>query len=138
SALFGAEERHRQQEQQEDEKKNGCGYNKCAHEKFSAGQATSMARSKMPDGRAMPAMRICSTNLGRMRLGSKVPRILPSRPTPLRWNEKTSCIVIRSCSMPVISHILTSLRVPSDCRVSWITMVMADAICWRTAFSGTC
>jgi hypothetical protein len=37
SAIFGPEDRRRQQEKQEDEQKNGYGYGKCAHEKFSAG-----------------------------------------------------------------------------------------------------
>ena len=39
-------------------------------------------------------------------------------------------------SMPVISEILITLRVPSLRRETCTTMVIAEAICWRTCVSG--
>ena len=55
---------------------------------------------------------------------------------PVRSNTKMSCIVITSPSMPVISVMAVTLRVPSDMRSTWTTRLIADAICWRIARSG--
>ena len=41
-----------------------------------------------------------------------------------------------SPSMPLISEIFISLRVPSDSRLTWTIMLMAEAICWRIARCG--
>ena len=38
--------------------------------------------------------------------------------------------------MPVISEMLVTLRDPSLMREACTTMVMAEAICWRTVRSG--
>ena len=45
-------------------------------------------------------------------------------------------MLITFSSMPVISEMLVTLREPSLMRVACTTMVMAEAICWRTDFSG--
>jgi hypothetical protein len=41
-------------------------------------------------------------------------------------------------SIPVISAMLVTLRVPSERRVIWTTTSMAELICWRIALSGSC
>ena len=61
---------------------------------------------------------------------------LPSGAMPVFSNRKMSCIVMTSPSMPVISVIAVTLRVPSDSRVICTTSSIADAICCRIAFSG--
>ena len=50
---------------------------------------------------------------------------------PLRRKRKISCVVIISSSMPTTSAIETTRRRPSSMRSTWMTMLMADAICWR-------
>ena len=50
---------------------------------------------------------------------------------------KMSCMVMMSPSMPTISEICVTLRVPSDRRLTWTTRLMALAICCRIAFSGS-
>ena len=71
-----------------------------------------------------------------MRLGTNAPITRPSGPIPFFWNVKISCMLITFSSMPVISEIFVILRVPSLMRVACTTIVMADAICCRTDFSG--
>ena len=41
-----------------------------------------------------------------------------------------------SPSIPVISLMAVTFRVPSDTRATWTMSSMAEAICCRTAFSG--
>ena len=64
------------------------------------------------------------------------PSTLSPSPMPSRSNMKMSCMVITSPSMPTISEICVTLRVPSPRRLTWITTLMALAICCRIAFSG--
>ena len=45
-------------------------------------------------------------------------------------------MVMTSCSMPVISEIAVTLRVPSAMREICTIMLTAEAICCRTARSG--
>ena len=71
-----------------------------------------------------------------MPVALKWPSTAPPSPTPWRSNTKMSCMVMTSPSMPVISEMLVTLRVPSPSRLTWITTWMALAICWRIAFSG--
>ena len=61
---------------------------------------------------------------------------LPSGPIPFLLNVKISCMLITLSSMPVISEMLVTLRVPSLIRVACTTIEMAEEICWRTDFSG--
>ena len=55
---------------------------------------------------------------------------------PFLCEVKISCMLMTLSSMPVISATLVTLRVPSLMRVACTTIVMAEAICWRTDFSG--
>ena len=55
---------------------------------------------------------------------------------PRRSNKNRSWTVMTSPSMPVISEIAVTRRLPSDSRVAWITRFTAEAICCRTARSG--
>ena len=55
---------------------------------------------------------------------------------PVRSKTNMSCIVMTSRSIPVISVIAVTLRVPSDMRETWTTRLIAEAICWRMARSG--
>ena len=55
---------------------------------------------------------------------------------PAFSKTKISCIVMMSPSMPVISEMLVTLRVPSLRRVCCTTIWIAEAICWRIARSG--
>ena len=48
-----------------------------------------------------------------------------------------SCMVMMSPSMPTISEICIILRVPSERRLTWMTTLMALAICCRMARSGS-
>ena len=77
-----------------------------------------------------------SVHFGRMPVARKRPSTLPFGATPVRSNTKMSCIVITSPSMPVISVIAVTRRVPSDSRAIWTMRLTAEAICWRTARSG--
>jgi hypothetical protein len=65
-----------------------------------------------------------------------LPITRPSCVTPSFSKAKISCIVMTSPSIPVISEMLVTLRVPSAMRDCWITIWMAAAICWRMARSG--
>ena len=71
-----------------------------------------------------------------MPVARKAPITRPSSAMPVFLNAKISCMVMTSCSMPVISDTEVTLRVPSDMRLIWMTRLTADAICWRTALSG--
>ena len=71
-----------------------------------------------------------------MRVGWNAPITLPSGPIPFLVKVNISCMQIIFSSMPVISEILVTLRVPSLMREACTTIVMAAAICWRTDFSG--
>ena len=51
-------------------------------------------------------------------------------------NSNRSCIIIISPSIPVISEIFITLREPSERRLTWTMMLMAEAICWRIARCG--
>lgn len=57
-------------------------------------------------------------------------------PTPVCLKLKIFCIVTVSPSMPVISWMLVSLRVPSDSRLACTTMPMVEATCARAALAG--
>ena len=70
-----------------------------------------------------------------LRLGWNTPITLPSGPIPFLLKVKISCMLITFSSIPVISEMLVTLRVPSLSRSACTTMVMAEAICWRTDFS---
>src|ERR1700722_17173732 len=91
-------------------------------------QFTSRVCSNRPGGRKMPPTLRRSRNLGRMPLGWKAPTTLPSGPMPLLLKLKISCMLITFSSMPVISEMLTTLRLPSLMREICTTRVMADAI----------
>ena len=84
----------------------------------------------------MPARRNCSRNRGRIGWARRRPCTLPSGPIPFFWKVKISCMLMTFSSMPVISVMLMTLRLPSLMRVNCTTMVMRRAICWRTVFSG--
>jgi len=57
-------------------------------------------------------------------------------PNPFFLKEKISCMEMMLSSMPVISEMLVTLRVPSLMRETWTTIEIAEAICCRTVFSG--
>src|SRR5438552_3730687 len=63
-----------------------------------------------------------------MPVARKRPHTFPSGLMPVRSKTKISCMVITSCSMPVISEIAVTLRVPSDRRVTWMSRLIVDAI----------
>ena len=65
-----------------------------------------------------------------------VPITRPSCEMPCFSNRKTSCILTISSSIPVISVRWVTRRLPSLMRATWIKIVIAEAICLRTAFSG--
>ena len=79
---------------------------------------------------------ILSVHFGRMPVALNRPVTLPFWPIPVRSNTKMSCMVMTSPSMPVISEMPVTLRVPSAMRETWTMMFTADAICWRIARSG--
>src|SRR5918993_1010676 len=81
----------------------------------------------------MPAVFRRSPHFGRMPVARNRPTTLPSCVTPAFSNVKISCMVMMSPSMPVISEMLVTLRVPSLNRDCWTTIWMAAAICWRIA-----
>ena len=56
----------------------------------------------------------CSLAFGRMPVARNRPVTLPLSLMPVRSNTKMSCIVITSPSIPVISEMLVTVRVPSD------------------------
>ena len=64
------------------------------------------------------------------------PQTFPFLSSLLRSKRKMSCIVMTDCSMPVISVMAVTLRLPSDRRVTWIRRLTADAVCSRIARSG--
>ena len=57
-----------------------------------------------------------------MWVGSNDSNTLPSGPIPFLWKLKISCMLITFSSMPVISEMLTTLRVPSLMRDTWTPM----------------
>src|SRR3954471_777493 len=83
---------------------------------------TSVTPSNMSAGRLIPDAFSRSHALGRTPVARKRPTTLPSWVTPAFSNRKISCIVMTSPSMPVISEMLTTLRVPSLMRVCWMTI----------------
>src|SRR5688572_5884878 len=97
---------------------------------------TSTTPSNIAAGSRMPAASSRSDTFGRTPVARKRPRTLPSWLTPCFSKTKISCIVMMSPSIPVISEMLVTLRVPSLRRVCCITIWMAEAICWRIALSG--
>ena len=54
----------------------------------------------------------------------------------MRLKVKISCMDITSPSMPTISEIDVTLRVPSAMRETWMIKLIAEATCCRTARSG--
>ena len=85
-------------------------------------------RSNNSCGNMMPEIRILSRNFGRIRLGWNEPRTFPSDPMPFRLNVNISCMLMTSSSMPVISEMLVTLRVPSLKRVICKTMPSASRL----------
>ena len=73
---------------------------------------------------------------GRTPVAKKAPSTAPFAATPVWRNAKISCIAMVSPSMPVISARLTTRRLPSDSRASWITAHSAAATCCRAARCG--
>src|SRR4029077_19766563 len=81
-------------------------------------QRTSVTPSNMSGGRWMPDAFNRSQALGRTPVARNRPITLPSWVTPSFSNRKISCMVMTSPSMPVISEMPVTLRVPSlmrDC-----------------------
>ena len=74
-----------------------------------------------------------SANNGRIPVGRISPITRPSPSIPRCAKVKMSCIVITSCSVPTISVTWVTRRVPSGKRASWITRLIAEAICSRIA-----
>src|SRR5690348_5404344 len=66
--------------------------------------ATSSTCSNMSIGRRIPIVARRSAHFGRTPVARNRPVIFPSAVSPVRSNTKMSCIVITSCSMPVISE----------------------------------
>src|SRR5471032_2132832 len=87
-------------------------------------------------GTLTPNARRRSRKCGRTPLAWKCPLTVPSWAIPVCWKVKISCMVIISPSMPVISWMATTLRLPSVSRATWITTLMAALICWRMALPG--
>src|SRR5690606_2935835 len=77
-----------------------------------------------------------SVKRGRIPVARNCPRTLPRSSNPWRSKTKMSCIVMTSPSIPTISEMVITLRVPSESRASWITTLIALAICWRMPRSG--
>ncbi len=71
-----------------------------------------------------------------MPVARNTPRTFPLSSVPVRSKLKISCMPIGSSSMPVISEMVVTLRVPSERRAICTTACTADAIWWRTARSG--
>ena len=93
--------------------------------------------SNMSTGSVNAGGASCSLHFGRMPVARKRPGDLAVRDRcRCCSNTKMSCIVMTSPSMPVISEIAVTLRVPSDMRVTWTIKLMAEAICCRIARSG--
>ena len=61
-----------------------------------------------------------SAHFGRMPVARNEPTTFPASLMPLCWNKKISCMAITSCSMPVISEIDVTRRLPSVSRVTWM------------------
>src|SRR5439155_6058346 len=87
-------------------------------------------------GIGTPAANSLSMMWGRIPVGRKTPVMTPFLSAPCDSYRKTSCIVIVSPSMPVISVMLVTLRWPSRIRESCTTRSMAEAVCWRMALVG--
>ena len=83
----------------------------------------------MSTGSWMPIVASFSAHFGRTPVARKRPTTRPSRFNPVRSNTKMSCIVITSCSMPVISEMVVTLRVPSGMREICRMTLTAEAIC---------
>ena len=66
-----------------------------------------------------------------MPVASKCPSTSPESERPVSLNRKISCIEMVGPSMPVTSARLSTLRRPSACRPTWMTILTADAICAR-------
>ena len=62
------------------------------------------------------------------------PITLPSGPMPFLWKLKISCMLITFSSMPVISEMLTTLRLPSLMRAICTTRAMAGSDLLADAF----
>src|SRR6476660_8039097 len=79
--------------------------------------------------RSIPYALSRSANLGRIPVALNCPRTFSFSPIPWRSKTKMSCMVITSPSMPTISEICNSFRVPSPRRLTCTTTFTALAIC---------
>src|SRR4029079_16822493 len=86
---------------------------------------TSVTPSNMSGGRMTPEAFRRSHAFGLTPVARKRPMNLPSPFTRSFSNRKISCMVITSPSMPVISEMLVTLRVPSLMRDCWMTIWIA-------------
>ena len=93
--------------------------------------------SKSAAGKAIPDIFSFSASRGRIPVAENEPITWPVSVTPCFSKTKMSCMLTTSSSMPVISLRCVTRRVPSLRRAICTTMEMAEAICWRMAFSGT-
>src|SRR5215203_623005 len=85
--------------------------------------------SKKTRGNCKPQAFKRSAKRGRIPVGLKRPITMPCESTPVLSYMKISCMVIVSPSMPVISEIDVTRRVPSDMRATCTTRLIADATC---------
>src|SRR4029453_4302015 len=100
------------------------------------GYATTFTYSNISAGSRIPEAASRSAHLGRMPVARKRPQTMPSGRTPVLSKTNRSCIVMTSPSIPVISLMAVTFRVPSVMRAIWTTISIAEAICCRTALSG--
>src|ERR1700730_9104880 len=77
-------------------------------------QATAWMCSNMSVGRGSPSDMRRSAHFGRMPVARKNPQTFPFLSSLLRSKRKMSCIVMTACSMPVISVMAVTLRLPPD------------------------
>src|SRR5687767_8836711 len=111
--IFGSSHQHKiwQQDKTEDCRKN----DERNHHRVSPA-LISFTCSNMSTGSGIPEEARRSAHFGRIPVARNRPITFPSGVIPVRSNTKISCIVITSPSIPVISEIDVTLRVPSDIR----------------------